>query len=385
MKKRIMACSSCQEPKPPTAFPLVDDSVHNNNPKCSRCIIEALAFPRTCDECGETKPEDQYDPSKARNWSKIWYDHRTTISQVEAMAKQAFEFQHLTCLACDPIRKAWAEQAARERELKAREEELNVMKRMKEHNVQFYDFDHPVPAPIQYSRTKPTSLSGTYDIIFHKAYSHDVDTGTSVQNRTTKGKVTIAEGPDTNSNEEATEAHVRFHPDMRSDDERIFQQDFNLTRGSHQSYYDGEWVCKLRARMVDDDDFVNREAILRCVAQRAAIPWTNREQSCDSEDEDEGEQSYDSEDEDGDMVTFETLQEAEAMAQAYENGPDVSHSWLVRHKIKSQDLAKRIHGFLRYQPKPVFFLEPGDLILHVNWADNYWFCGTDCILRRRSD
>jgi len=111
---------------------------------------------------------------------------------------------------------------------------------------------------------------------------------------------------------------------------------------------------------------------LQCIEQRAALPWMKYEDADQNEEKE-------------DKAQFETLEEAEALAKEHETEPVYSSSWMVKQKkLESPDLVKRIHGFVSQKPKPVFFLEPGDLVLTTAWSDDFRESADSvCVLRKR--
>lgn len=380
-------CASCKE-RQPSAFPL-DTPIIGKSKRCSSCIFkEALDFPRPCQKCGVAKPQNQYGQVRDLSWGNT---NTGTTEQIQAAARQTIEGRKLECLACVTARVEAREEKAAEEKRVAMEEHRIAMK---EHGVCFYDFFNPVP-PLRYTVPRPTQLAGTYDIVFHSGSV----AGEEIENRTTKGKVTIVEDPPNTTSDDDEEAvggigisaTVEFNPALRSQEAMSFQYDFNIARGSHScnsdlgraSFHDVDdhWVCKLRAQLIDpkarDVVHISEEedagAYLRCVTQRAALAWIKHEHPYYSNG-------------DGERVTFETLEEAEAIAREHEQGPDTSHSWLIRHKNLNKDLTKRIQGYCRHNHKPVFFVEPGDLILYVMWGEDHRQAAfTNCILRRQSD
>ena len=67
-------------------------------------------------------------------------------------------------------------------------------------------------------------------------------------------------------------------------------------------------------------------------------------------------------------IQVDTLEEAEFIANKANDHID---SWLCNHLGMDAYVAKHIHEFVAWRPDPVFFLEPGDLILHVEWSEDF--------------
>ena len=53
----------------------------------------------------------------------------------------------------------------------------------------------------------------------------------------------------------------------------------------------------------------------------------------------------------------------------YERG-HASSDWLCQHKGVTPEIAKHIHDFVSWKPCPVFFFEPGDVLLQMHWSDS---------------
>ena len=67
-------------------------------------------------------------------------------------------------------------------------------------------------------------------------------------------------------------------------------------------------------------------------------------------------------------LEFDTLEEAELIAK---KAKDHSDSWLCNHLGMDAYVAKHILEFVAWRPDPVLFLEPGDLLLKVEWSNDY--------------
>lgn len=111
-------------------------------------------------------------------------------------------------------------------------------------------------------------------------------------------------------------------------------------------------TCKMKADFIDEEDRNEIQmdeglasSYLKCIHNRVAMPRMKYERQEENEEEE------------GAMVSFNTLEEAEARKK----GPD----WISSHLGLKPELSKQIHEFNWSEPKPVFFLELGNLILSM--------------------
>lgn len=304
-------------------------------------------------------------------WNKIPYDvrpggmHRSkTTDEIRALAEREL-LSFSICQACEEKRRQEQLKKDLEAEQEAREAAAKDKASRKEHNIQFYDFGE---LSAQWVPTKPDQLGGEYDIIFHHGFVDE-----EVESRTTKGTVVLAE------NDGALSGRVEFHPDMRREIFH-FQYDFTLDPVAELNRGTDWWAAHFLVNMTDEEakDIVQvlgnddepLSGSLRCVEKRTAMPWMKHEEAEENDPEE--------------RVSFQTLEEAERLDKEHERGPDCSSSWLIGHKHFSESLAKHVHDYLWYKPKPVFFVEPGDLILNVEWSDDHREpAESNLILRKR--
>ena len=333
-EKRFKCRGTCESTKPESWFPTDVDSKKRI---CAHCIVKAA--PRQCRNCEEQKDAGKFPEDRLPGLvSSAAYENKS-ISELQEEVLNGYQ---PICLDCEPLVKAKHEEA------------------MKTHNVQFYDWHNAVWSghgknaipEIQYTETKPEALAGVYDIIFH----HGTCVGEEIENRTTKGTVTLTE-----DGEGKVTGVVEFLEELCMSEVLFFQRDFELTStgtDDHGGYHSGwRMICDAmltdeRARKVVHEEQLDgepAESELLCVKERSsACGWIKNEHG--------GEEN-----EDEDKVTFKTLEEAEALDQAYQNGPKTE------------------------KPPPVFFVEPGDLVLETNWSDDEWRepMETTCVLRKR--
>ena len=78
---------------------------------------------------------------------------------------------------------------------------------------------------------------------------------------------------------------------------------------------------------------------------------------------------------------FDTLDEAEFIAK---KANDHSDSWLCNHLGMNDYVAKHIHEFVAWRPDPVFFLEPGDLVLTVEWSTDFREAAGSLLVARKA-
>jgi len=239
-------------------------------------------------------------------------------------------------------------------------EERRMKMLMKQQNIWFYNFGQIGEDKIQRSKNKPSDFQGEYDIIYHYG---DCDDG-EIQNRTSKGKVAIGE----------TDGIVEFDKAIKFKPHFLYQSDFKLSNLVADEKYEF-WKCNCEAMLIDedarghiheDDDPMSGNIIQ--IKERIACGLLKEEDGDDSD------------------IKFNSIEEAEKLNDDHSKKYLFESSWLVGHKGLPQDVATSIHRLNeRNAPKPVFFLEPGDLLLHVDWSDDFrepaW---TECVLRKRT-
>ncbi|CAB9518190.1 expressed unknown protein [Seminavis robusta] len=208
---------------------------------------------------------------------------------------------------------------------------------------------------------KPESLVGTYDVIYHHGSCDEF-----TENRTTKGtcKFWLTTNEEKASNrfrkeddednedfeDDVVSGLVQFEKELQLKDDYIFQKDYTVGSANGTDFttslVDEEGRDQVECSM-DDEPIMSD---LSQVVTRVACPWMKHEMK-------------DNDTEEGDIAKFETLKEAETlMEQHEENGHSKNHNI-----------------------RPVFFLEPGDLVLQSSWGSD-GFCEsvhTISILRAR--
>lgn len=357
IKQVKIVCTKCLGGKKNNEFPK-DEATNGPSPPtrtCTACIIDEISLP--CSACGDvSKSVEDFSFIQLgllRLVIQKRYAGGNTTAQVKKMALDLSSENKLECLDCATIRKA----------KEKRQDELHRQEMMAKHNIQLYDYYHSVPDK-EYSKTQPPDtgpLAGEYDIVFHSG----VCTVEDVENRTTKGTVVLKE--DDSADGTVVSGVVEFHPELRLSQTLCFQRDFRLSQGSHGIFKDTCnqqecWECSLKAKLVDKEaaDVVHycdqARASLRRIAKRVALPWMKKEWPEDNDDEPSA----------FEKVALTSLQHAEELAAQHETtGPDDAAS-------------------SKSKPKPVLFLEPGDLILHTEWSDDHREeVVTNCVLRKR--
>lgn len=301
---------------------------------------------------------------------------RWSVAQIESRARAVLAMKY-TCTDC--------------KEEEEYEEDMRISAILYKHGVEFYNFtkvfelnqdyrrdeDETSELLLTYSKTIPTDLAGTYDIIFQRGNHYGVD----IESRTTKGTAVLEE----DVAKKTFSGRVEFHPELQVSDIVSFQHDFTLENGKHDFVRidtpDGFWRCLFKAYLVDEDAKKivqgenSRTAYLISITNQSAIPlmkyeyYGEEEEACSSEN----------------MVMFETLEEAKNLMKKHEERQSCKNSWLVRHKGLPAPVAQLVRQFVCNVPKPVLFLEPGDLVLTVNWSGSFHppHCYTDTVLRKR--
>lgn len=371
-------CSSCQKEQNRKSFPCDLVSDNGSLPECIKCIIKRLG--RVCKVCSIEKSKDGYSYS---DWNRlpdqlVTGDHsQKPAAEIESLAREAFK-NEFTCTECKEKREREACRAV-----------------LKKHNVHFYNFtkvfdmnqngqsekDAKSNLHLTYSKTVPTDLVGTYDIIFHRGFHQDMD----IENRTTRGTAVLEE----NGPNKTLSGRVEFHPDLRVSGVMCFQYDFTLSNGSHDYFKIDEpygyWRCQFDVQLVDEEarDLIQDEdescrAYIISNTKPSAIPLMKIESFGGEDEEDECTSEN--------MVMFETLEEAKRLMKVHKERQTGKTSWLVRHMGLPKSAAQLVHQYICHIPQPAFFLEPGDLILSVNWDGEFGgsSCFTDIVLRKKT-
>ena len=334
-KPSDLCCSQCKATKKVSHFSKDCMDVNGKDPVCTNCLFDAI--PRSCKDCSQFKP-------KAAFCSWQWelpvcrvteYRNCTTKKILELAAEAA---SSRMCLDCEKVRQEKKEQE------EAQAEALK-MEVFQKHNVQFYDFESLLTADddsqlrLQYSKTPPTGgfIDNEYDVIYHSGFCQ----GEEIENRTTKGKVVFQQ----QEPKEKFTGTANFLEELRLTENFGFQRDIRFSEGKTTTdNHNKEWWCELQAVLTDEKeqeclfcgDMEFAEAVVRCIAKRTAMPWMKHEKPGMNKEED-------------DKVEFATLDEAEALATTH--GDETTNG--------------------SSKPSPVFFLEPGDLHLSINWSNDH--------------
>jgi hypothetical protein len=199
----------------------------------------------------------------------------------------------------------------------------------------------------------PCDICGDYNVIFQGSFSSE-----GAEERTTRGKLVLKEqdgllhGRVDIDEDIPVGAGVHFNANFNFDEmptknaqhsERIWSTEFVVTG------LDANVELEFRP---EGDEVIR--ATLKVLDKCFGLPWVMDE-------------NYSNLDECV-PFKFDTLEEAEFIAKKANDHID---SWLCNHLGMSAYVAKHIHEFVAWRPDPVFFLEPGDLILHVEWSEDF--------------
>jgi hypothetical protein len=274
------------------------------------------------------------------------------------------------------LEKQKAQERARQKKQEAWKMEWKRIKKedfptFRQRKLEIYDFYENsnfsgVPPGTQQVRTeKPRSLDGLdgkYKIVFHWGDNMMIST----ESRAVHNSFLTLERK---GNE--LSAKVVFDQDffLKDDDNWIFHMDFaigNFARMSHNCIYSDSVECNVEELKEEFQlYFCGANASLKVLKDRVALPWLPKEIY---EDDDHGSDREDWLDDDA-PVKFDSLEEADELMKVYENGHG-DGDWLCRHKGLSPDLARHIHDYVSWKPRPVLFLEAGDLVLNVEWHES---------------
>lgn len=405
-KQEPITCELCQVSKKPCEFPLdvfqagsqagtCGDAANTTATTrttvaqvvimCNRCLTDSK--PRACRKCKALKPKDQYSFKQWQaGYARVQLSRWTRDRILATVTERCLPI----CLDCE---RQQQEELARLEKL--REEKEQALR--KKHNIHFYDFGMASKAE---KGSLPKDLSGVYDILFHYGFC----SGDAEESRTTKGTVVLKEAGIDNVELRRDEESgvtmrcvgvVEFHPDMaRQSVPLTFQRDFRLFKETNDER--GLHTSELYARLLDDDavddvhdccDMEYGVGSLECIAKRAALAWMKYEDSESNEEEE-------------DKVIFDSVHEAQELMNRYERGLKINRQgckgeewwfskwWRKQQQIKKElpdGVAKNIYGFATNKPKPVFFLEPGDLILDMNWTEDIRESSCTCIILRKRE
>jgi hypothetical protein len=283
-----------------------------------------------------------------------------------------------------------AEAAAnKEREEQAKRQKLKEERNSRSvatHAVGFYDYDIKLVTYEASCLCGHSTVNGTYDVIFRKGCYREKSGISENSNRTTIGTATIMEDF-SKDGKLIVSGTVTFEKELAMSDCLSFQRDLTLSDGTYDSFYK-EWAFTVnaKAKIIDEDaaevgHFLPnpQSARICCVVQRLAFGWTKYE-------------GYWRIDED--IVKFDSLDHAQALVDSWGEGLNCKHAWLAKQtgigkviqEISGQIeltsvLTKKIQSYI-YEP-PVFFVEPGDLmILHADWCQNTFYY-SEYVLRKQ--
>lgn len=310
-------------------------------------------MPRKCSECYLWKPKIEYSH---RQWTKDLPHPNAHITKEEILDLQQ------KCLACYP---SWVEIADVTRQKLEKQRKAWVDKWKDEEgdkDVAFYawplrNFLYEENQVLQSISSK--SLTGQkYRILFSRGVSTECECRTLKDCFLNVIKNTHEDG------DECVEIKVVQSNDRLKQGYFLYSN-FTLKEekgGDHPFLATDHPMLATDEPLPDDPDDPENFipfAYLYEVESRIALPWRENEMDSDDEEEDS-----DDEEEEEVHIEFDNLEEAARLMQFYENG-NGSGDWLCRHKGLTPEIAKRIHDFVVWKPCPVFYFEPGDVLLHV--------------------
>jgi len=238
---------------------------------------------------------------------------------------------------------------------------------------------------IQLSKTKlsKNELLGVYDIIF--VHGNSVE---QYANRTARGTVTLTQTEGVVELDDAGKIACHF---LLLSDFQLSNFDFDAKDRSGncvfafdamlEKYEMGHPYFHQDDGDTHDDDLHPRRGSIRRIENRIAMPWMKFESGkkynrrCFSIEEEEEKKNKDH------PIQFGSIEEAEKLNRDHQNRYE--RSWLVSKKGLPLEISTLIHDFHAYRPNPVFFIEPGDLILGVIWDDDW--AESKYILRKRKE
>jgi hypothetical protein len=199
----------------------------------------------------------------------------------------------------------------------------------------------------------PCDICGDYNVIFQGSFSSE-----GAEERTTRGKLVLKE------QDGLLHGRVDIDEDIPVGAGYHFNANFNFDEMPTKNAQHSEKIWSTEFVVTGLDANVELEfrpegdevipATLKVLDKRIGLPWLMDE-------------NYYNLDECV-PFKFDTLEEAEFIAKKANDHID---SWLCNHLGMSAYVAKHIHEFVAWRPDPVFFLEPGDLILHVEWSEDF--------------
>jgi len=269
-------------------------------------------------------------------------------------------------------------------------------------NVWFYYFSEAYQQ-IQRSKEKTTKsdLLGVYDIVYVS--------GSAVEqyaNRTARDSVTISSSSSAadaghNKSKSKSKGIVRLDDEVKKNSNFILLSDFHLSNFNFNGRDErGAWECTFDAMLEKSHDFYNefhmetydsnektpipRKGFIQRIDNCVALPWMKFESGktyspyCFSWDEEKEEKNKEP------AIRFGSIKEAARLNYDHEN----RHygSWLVRNKGLPPKVSAIIHNYHASRPNPIFFIEPGDFILEVEWSEDFSEGAvTQYILRKRKE
>lgn len=239
----------------------------------------------------------------------------------------------------------------------------------------------PVEGEALFRKKAPTreALYGDYDIIFHMRFA-----GAPLNfflERTSRGTVCLRPKLERNADDENENLETftisgtidSTTRDKDVDDGR-FRECFSLVARS----------CESNAESEDDASNTNSESETHSVHWRADLTGTTEQMyAADSDPEDEEEEPT------GSLLVLDQaiqvpwlVMENEEFehrliqeeADIFLGKPDYSESWLCHGHASlpplAENVAEHIYEFATWRPKPVFSLEPGDLLIKMDYGRN---------------
>ena len=334
---------------------------------------EKLSNKRCCADCMEWLTRNEFSNE---HWSVVEWKNRKCKFCVGEPQTTEEVVPNWKQFARDPDRDRAVEQAA---ELIS---EAKEKAKRREHGIAFYNSRilwknwkknsrHSIATPVQ---SDDDRVVGGFDVVFHSAGYSETSEQEGEQ-RITKGKAVFMLDSDDNATDgkkPILTGHVKFNTDLRNRNGDRWRSDFTV-----QTDTDGNILAAVDVPLFRGKTHV---VSFHCVTRRCAFPWIKHEELAENDDDPRC------------KVNFDNLEEAVALAKAYEQGPKAPNSWMARPQfLGNETLAQNVLEYLWfYPPKPVFFLEPGDLILYIHWCvddgDFYFDPGSSkYILRRNED
>ena len=399
-------CPRCQMPRPPGALKSITRS--NICPICEkRECARILSLPRPRAVCGLVVKEKE--AFSAWQWDDRQYcSFSIQTEDLEQVLKP------IKCLECFP--------EIEEEEERIWAEVKRSFAKQRHQGLEFYRFLPNLQwqeTASQWQETaNPADLVGTYDIIFRYGYGECEQeesrkiTGSSLvlKKKTSKEDDSDSEDDfgyydneeDSEDEDDSDDDDDDTKDDSNDDDDEDAKNDSFLLKGTLK--FDERYSTEETALVLDSDltitqrkstssnssgslgywqgefdaNFIDfelqgmfqpygepAETYVKVLKERTALPWIpNKYTAYAREWTKHGLEKYI-------VPQFNTIQEAEQLMEQYENGYG-SADWLCVHKGVTLEIAKHIHDYhaSTWKPCPVFFLEPGDLVIHVVWSSS---------------